>query len=226
MSIAIVAIAGATALANPVAVYDPGLGTLPTSQGWLYPGSLNPPMTVAGGILSYGPTTTSGTAYWEVEPTPGTVDFTQETWSIEAEIRLTGAQFGNFSGFRRGGFSLHLVDDAGRWIIAEFGDSKISLRNDNTGLSDPVATMDLTGAFHGMMLTAGPDGARLLVDGVQALTLGLGSGSGAPAQAFWGESTILARADLTEIKGVTVIPAPGLGAGAMAAVMLLARRRR
>lgn len=206
-------------------VFDASLGTLPTAQGWSFDGSYNAPMAVSGGQLTMGPTTVNGTTFWNhdlVEP----LDFTTQTAHIEATVRLTGAGFGNISGFRRGGFSLYIQDSDGSWIIADIGDGRISLRNDNNGTSDPAMAFDMTDAFHTLRLEAGPSGARLLVDGSQMLTLALGGGAGGSAGGWWGEGTILAAASQIEVRRAEIVPAPGamalLGLGGLVAT----RRRR
>lgn len=208
-----------------VLTYDPALGTLPQAQGWTFSGTFNAPMSVSGGTLTYGPTTVNGTTTWEHLPTD-TINFATQTISLEARIKLTGADFGNFSGFRRGGFSLYLEDDFGRWIIADLGDNRISLGNDNNRTSDPVAVFDLTSTFRTVRLEAGPAGARLFVDGVQQLSLAFGTGVTGGAQASWGEGTILANATETQVRNVTFIPAPGAAAMLSLTAFAACRRRR
>lgn len=224
---AAVAACGVAGLAHAsLLVYNPALGTLPQAQGWSFLGSYNAPTTVAGGQLTYGPTTFGGTTYWGHNPTD-LVDFSSQTVFIEADIRLTGAGFGNVSGFRRGGFSLYLEDDFGRWIIAELGDNHISLGNDNNRTSDPVAVFDLTTDFHVVRLEAGPTGARLLVDGVQQLTLNLGSGGNSgTGTGSWGDTTVLSSANQTEVRRAVYIPAPGAVALGLATGLIGLRRRR
>jgi len=163
--------------------FDASLGTLPTVQGWDFLGDFNAPASAAAGTLTYGPTSVSGTTYWGHSPVAA-VDFATQTVFIEATIRLKGCGFGNISGFRRGGFSLYLQDDAGRYIIADLGDNALSLGNDNNRTSDPFLAFDLTQTFHTVRLEAGPAGARLLVDGVEKLTLSLGTGAGGTAQGW------------------------------------------
>jgi len=196
------------ALGATIASYDASLGTFPTSQGWTQAGTIAPPSSVSGDVLSYGPTTTNGTYYWLVNRSSGTEDFATGTWSITVDLRLTGATFGNVSGFRRGGFVVFLADDAGRWIVADLGDSFVSLRNDDVGTSDPQASFNLTGAFHLVTLEAGPTGGRLLVDNVEQLTLPLGTGQSTPTLAYFGEVSILASAELTEIRSVVLTGPP------------------
>lgn len=205
--------------------YDPSLGTMPQAQGWTFVGSYNAPATVTGGQLTYGPTTVGGTTYWAHDPvTP--ISFATQTVFIEATIRLTGADFGNFSGFRRAGFTLYLRDDAGRWIVADMGDNRISIGNDDNRTSDPAMVFDLTSDFHTARLEAGPAGGRLLVDGNQMLTLALGSGVSGGATGRWGEGTTLANANLTEVRGATYIPAPAAACVAFFAACAAGRRRR
>ncbi len=208
-----------------VLLYQPGLSTLPQAQGWDFAGSYSAPMSVPGGQLHYGPTTVGGTTFWSHNPVDS-IDFSTDTVFIEAELRLTGCDYGNFSGFRRGGFSLYLEDDFGRYIIADLGSNNISLGNDNTRLSDPSAAFDLHTAFHMVRLEAGPTGARLLVDGVQQLTLALGTGAGGGASGWWGDGTILANADLTEIRHAQFIPAPGSALLCVAGIAVVGTRRR
>src|SRR5262245_56280185 len=93
-----------TCSAVSVASYNPGLGTLPQAQGWTFAGNASPGLSVAGGILQYGPTTQAGTTYWNAAPPNGAVDFSTTTWSITVDVRLTNTTYGNVSGFRRGGF--------------------------------------------------------------------------------------------------------------------------
>jgi hypothetical protein len=206
-------------------VYDPTLGTLPQAQGWNFSGSYNAPSTVAGGQMTYGPTTVGGTTFWEHNPTD-TIDFSTDTVFIEAEIRLTGSDYGNFSGFRRAGFSLLISDDVGRWIIADLGDNRISLGNDNNRTSDPSAVFDLTTSFHLVRLEAGPTGGRLYVDGVEQLTLALGTGRTGGAEGWFGDGTTLANANQTEVRRAAYIPAPGAAALGLATGLVGLRRRR
>lgn len=186
-------------------VYRAVLQSLPQSQGWTFEGSTLAGATAASGILVYGPAGTSSTTYWDANVPAGAMDFTKMDWSLEADVRLTGATHGNVSGFRRGGFVLFLTDKAGRWIAADIGSSRLSLRNDNNGTTDPQATVDLSTSFRVVRVTAGPTGARISVDGVQLLTLPLGSGL-TPNRANFGDGSVLASATLTEIKRVELIP--------------------
>ena len=211
--------------AQATVVFDGNLGTLPSAQGWTFDGSYNAPMSVSGGQLTMGPTTVSGTTYWNhdlVEP----LDFATHTAYIEATVRLSGAGFGNVSGYRRGGFSLYIQDSAGMWMIADVGDGHISLGNDNNRTSDPVMAFDMTDAFHTLRLEAGPLGARLLVDGTQMLTLELGGGAAGSAGGWWGDGTILASASQIEVRHAELVPTPSavalMGLGGLVAT----RRRR
>lgn len=208
-----------------VLLYQPSLGTMPQAQGWTFNGSFNAPAIVSGGQLTYGPTTVGGTTFWGHEPVD-TIDFSTDTVFIEAEIRLTGSDFGNFSGFRRAGFSLLISDDVGRWIIADLGDNRISLGNDNNRTSDPSTVFDLTTSFHLVRLEAGPTGGRLLVDGVEQLTLALGTGRTGGAEGWFGDGTTLANANQTEIRHAQYIPAPGSALLTLAGVAIAAKRRR
>ncbi len=211
--------------AQATVVFDGNLGTLPSAQGWTFDGSYNAPMSVSGGQLTMGPTTVSGTTYWNhdlVEP----LNFATQTAYIEATVRLSGAGFGNVSGYRRGGFSLYIQDSAGMWMIADVGDGHISLGNDNNRTSDPVMAFDMTDAFHTLRLEAGPLGARLLVDGTQMLTLELGGGAAGSAGGWWGDGTILASASQIEVRHAELVPTPSavalMGLGGLVAT----RRRR
>lgn len=221
------AFVGATvsSTAHATLVFDGDLGTLPTAQGWTFLGSYNAPMSVSGGQLTMGPTTVNGTTHWShnlVEP----LDFGTQTAFIEATVRLSGAGFGNISGFRRGGFSLYIQDDAGQWTIADIGDGMISLRNDNNGTSDPVMAFNMTDAFHTLRLEAGPSGARLLVDGSEMLTLSLGGGAAGGASGWWGEGTILTSASQIEVRRAEIVPTPGAMALMSLGGLVATRRRR
>ena len=211
--------------AHATLVFDGNLGTLPTDQGWAFMGSYTAPMSVSGGQLTMGPTTVGGTTYWSddlVEP----VLFATETVYIEATVRLSGADFGNFSGYRRAGFTLFLIDDAGRWIVADVGDNRISIGNDDNRTSDPSMVFNMTSVFHTLRLEAGPTGGRLLVDGTPMLTLGLGSGQTPGATGRWGEITQLANANQIEVRHVEMVPAPGAMALMSLGGLVATRRRR
>jgi len=186
-------------------VYQASLSTLPPLQGWTFHGSAVANSSAASGTLTYGPTTSSGTTYWSADLSGGGMDFSLVTWSLTANVRLTNSTFGNVSGFRRGGFVLSLSDKAGRWIIADIGSGALGLRNDNNGTSDPQTNLNLGDGFHQVTLEAGPGGGRLLVDGNQIQTLPLAAGGGA-VDAGFGDESILASAQLTEIKWVTLVP--------------------
>jgi hypothetical protein len=209
-----------------ILTYDASLGTLPQAQGWTFQGNTTPASTISGGVFQYGPTSVNGTTYWEHNPVE-TVNFATHVSSIEAEIQLSGSDWGNISGFRRAGFALMLTDDAGRWVIAEIGDNRISLGNDNNRTSDPFAVVDFTQSFRSVRLEAGPAGGRLFVDGVLQLTLALGTGMSGGAQGWFGDGTILANADSTSIRSVTysAIPTPG-AAVALALLPIISRRKR
>lgn len=214
--------AAAVAHATPI-VYDPALGTLPQAQGWTFPGSTLAGAAVSGGVLSYGPTTTNGTTFWRADP--GSIDFSLQTWTISALVRLNGSTFGNPSGFRRGGFNLSLVDDVGRWIHSEFGDTMADIRNDNNGTTDPTFAVTLDDAFHLLTLEAGPGGGKLYIDGTLRLSLPLGGGAGAPGGSF-GESSVLASAVGTDIGRVVLTPTPGTLALASVGLLVACRRKR
>ncbi len=192
--------------ANCEWTYRAVLQSLPPAQGWTFDGTAASGASAASGVLTYGPANTGSTTYWDANVPAGAMDFSKFDWSLETEIRLTGATHGNVSGFRRGGFVLVLSDKAGRWIVADIGSSRLSLRNDNNGTSDPQATVDLASGFRVVRVTAGPTGARLFVDGAQLLSLPLGTGL-TPNRANFGDGSVLASATLTEIKRVDLIPA-------------------
>jgi len=179
---------------------------LPTAQKWTFEGSSLAGASASTGVLIYGPTTQGGTTYWDANVPAGAMDFTKFDWSVEAQVRLTGATHGNVSGYRRGGFVLALSDKAGRWVIADIGSTRLSIRNDNFGTSDPQTNVDLASGFKVVRLTAGPTGGRLFVDGVPLLTIPLGTGN-TPNRANFGEGSVLASATLTEIIRVDLIPA-------------------
>lgn len=216
--------AAAVAHATPI-VYDPTLGTLPQAQGWTFPGSTLAGAAVSGGILSYGPTTTGGTTYWTHTPASPAMDFTQDTWTLSALVRLEGSTFGNVSGFRRGGFNLSLRDDNGLWIHSEFGDTMADLRNDNNGTSDPTFAVTLDDAFHLLTLEAGPGGGKLYIDGTLRLTLALGTGATGEG-AYFGEASTLASAVRTDIARVVLTPTPGTLALASVGLLVACRRKR
>lgn len=205
-ALALAATCSSALAANCEWVYRAVLQSLPTAQNWTFDGSTLANASAASGVLTYGPAGTSSTTYWDADVPAGAMDFSKFDWSLEAEVRLTGATHGNVSGFRRGGFVLLLTDKAGRWIAADIGSARLSLRNDNNGTSDPQANVDLESGFRVVRLTAGPSGARLFVDGLQVLTLPLGTGV-SPNRANFGDGSVLASATLTEIKRVDLIPA-------------------
>lgn len=192
--------------ANCEWVYRASFQTLPTAQRWTFEGSSLAGSSASTGVLIYGPTTQGGTTYWDANVPAGAMDFTKFDWSVEAQVRLTGATHGNVSGYRRGGFVLALSDKAGRWVIADIGSTRLSIRNDNFGTSDPQTNVDLASGFKVVRLTAGPTGGRLFVDGVPLLTIPLGTGN-TPNRANFGEGSVLASATLTEIIRVDLIPA-------------------
>lgn len=220
----------ALALVAPLAsaeaiTYNPGLGTLPQAQGWDFNGTYNAPMGVSGGVLTYGATTVGGTTYWGFEPLDS-LNFSTTTATIEAELKLSGSDFGNYSGYRRAGFSMILADDFGRWIIADLGDNTIGIGNDDPRTGDPATSFNLTGDFHRVKLEAGPAGGKLYVDGVLKLSLALGGGRSGGANASWGEATVLANAAQTQIREVVYVPSPGSIALASIGCLVMGRRRR
>ncbi|MCE7975344.1 MAG: hypothetical protein DYG92_13635, partial [Leptolyngbya sp. PLA1] len=177
----------------------------------------------AVGLPGSVPQTTSGTTFWRVDP--AAIDFSLQTWTLSAVVQLSGSTFGNPSGFRRGGFNLSLVDDSGRWIHSEFGDTMADLRNDNNGTSDPTHAVTLDDGFHLLTLEAGPGGGKLYIDGTLRLTLALGTGAGSPGASF-GESSILASAVRTDIGRVVLTPTPGTLALASVGLLVACRRKR
>lgn len=214
----------ATSAGADVIAYQPSQGTLPSAQGWTYLGDGSEIGAVAGGVLTYGPTATAAVHTWDYEHA-STVDFSTQTWTMQARVRLTDTFLGNNSGFRRGGFVLSLEDDFGRGIIAELGDAGISLRNDNNGLSDPILAMDMATEFRTVTLEAGPLGARLLVDGVEQLTSAFGSLNSSQS-IYWGEGSILAYTGLTEVSSARIVPAPASTVLVALGTLTALRRRR
>ncbi|MBY0114080.1 MAG: hypothetical protein K2Y21_14780 [Phycisphaerales bacterium] len=204
--LALAATCSSALAANCEWVYRATLQSLPQAQGWTFEGNAAANASASSGVLTYGPAGTSSTTYWDANVPAGAMDFSKFDWSLEVELRLTGATHGNVSGFRRGGFVLFLTDKAGRWVTADIGSSRLSLRNSNNGTGDPQANVDLASGFRVVRLTAGPTGARIFLDGVQLLTLPLGTGL-SPNRANFGDGSVLASATLTEIKRVDLIPA-------------------
>jgi hypothetical protein len=195
----------ASLAANCNWVYQAVLQSLPTAQGWTFEGTTLSNATAATGVLVYGPAGTGARTAWDANVPAGAMDFTKMDWSLEAEVRLTGSTHGNVSGYRRGGFVLVLSDKAGRWIVADIGSSRMGIRNDDLGTSDPQFNFDTSNGFHVIRLIAGPAGGRLFVDGTLRLTLPLGSGL-TPNRVNFGDGSTLASATLTEIKRVELIP--------------------
>lgn len=186
-------------------VYQASFLTLPPAQGWSFQGSTQAGASAASGILKYGPTTTSGTTFWGISVPGGGMDFSKVTWTLSAKVRLTGATFGNVSGYRRGGFVLYLGDKAGRWISCDVGSAGGGIRNDDFGTSDPSFSSDFSTGLRTITLKAGPSGGQLFVDGNPVASLAFGAGGNANA-AYFGEASILASAQLTEIEWVTLVP--------------------
>lgn len=186
-------------------VYQPSFLTLPPLQGWSFGGNTNANASAASGTLVYGPGTFSNTTFWQADLPGGGMDFSKVTWSLTANVRLTNSSFGNVSGYQRGGFVLHLGDNTGRWITTDVGSAILNIRNDGFGTGSALASVNSQSAFRRITLEAGPSGGRVLVDGVEVLAAPLGSG-GNVNSAYFGEASILASADLTEIRWVTLIP--------------------
>lgn len=187
-------------------VYQASLRTLPPAQSWPFAGSAQANATASSGTLVYGPASFSGTTFWQTSVPGRGMDFSKITWSMTANVRLTGTSYGNVSGYQRGGFVLILADNAGRSIVADFGSNGAGLRNDNFGTSDPQLAVNLSdGQFHQLTLEAGPGGGRMLIDGVPVLSLALSVDSNVNIATF-GDGSILASSELTEIKWVTLVP--------------------
>ncbi len=206
--------------------YDAALGSLPTDQGFAYTGTIAQPIDTNGVTLMHGPTSSADVSAWQKQFPAGTINFSNSTWSATLNLRLTGSDFGTYSGARRAGYHVFLSDDAGRWIIAELGTNSIGLRNDSVGLNDPAMTIPLNVDFRTVTLEAGPGGARLLVDGQQQLTLAMGTGQTTRNHFLWGDGTIATHVDMAEVHDVTLVPAPGAAAALIGFAGLAMRRRR
>lgn len=218
-----------TGLAAPglcgVTSYDPALGTLPESQGWDYlgDGPSAPGAVVAGGQLSYGPSSTPARTFWATGTTPA--DFTTETWVFEFDLRLTNASYEANGQYSRGGFSIYMRDSLGNYISADVGSSALGLRNVDWTNGQNVAT-DLSGTFRTLRLEAGPGGAAVYINNSLISSLALGTGGSNSSFFYWGEASILASAELTEVRGVNLVPAPGAAALLGLGGLITMRRRR
>ncbi len=206
--------------------YDASQGSLPTDQGFTYTGSMAGPLDTSGITLAHGPTTASDISAWEKQFPSGTMNFATSTWSATMNVRLTGSDFGTYSGTRRAGYHIFISDDAGRWIIAELGSSTIGLRNDAIGTGDPSVSAAMNAAFRTVTVEAGPTGAKLFLDGTLQATLPLGTGQTVRNHMLWGDGSNTTRVTLAEVREVTLVPAPGVGGLAAGTLALALRRRR
>lgn len=206
--------------------YDATLGSLPTDQGFAYTGSIASPQDTNGLTLAHGPTTAADISAWQKQFPAGTMNFATSTWSATMNVRLTGSDFGTFSGTRRAGYHIFLSDDAGRWVIAELGSTTIGLRNDAIGTGDPSVPAVMSSTFRTVTVEAGPSGAKLFLDGVLQSTLPLGTGQTVRNNILWGDGSNTTHVTLAEVRDLTLIPAPGVGGLAAGSIALALRRRR
>jgi len=167
----------ASALAQ-FGVYDPGLGTLPSDQGWnLTQIGVNPAPTVAQGILHQGPTSFAGYQFWS--RTGLVSDFTStDGFVLQLELQVNNSTYEAQSNTWRSGYEVAVSDSSRYSFGLGITETGIRLSNDRDDLNDNSTAfipMNTTAGFHSYRIAANPFGLSLSVDNVLISTLPLGT---------------------------------------------------
>jgi hypothetical protein len=167
------------ASADPWAVYNPGLGTIPDSQGWTRIANGDPPEpSVSGGVLLQGPTGVGNRQYWRAK-SPSDIDFTTG-FTAEFDLKVISSSsttVGNATKYRAG-WEAEFADSYGRCLEIAIGSDTIILNNDGNytiGPNSVTVPFDSTSGFHHYQLVSNGGLACLFVDGYPTLSIDIGA---------------------------------------------------
>ncbi len=186
-----------SAIAQPVLYldFDAASGTLPSDQCWGFSGSTSPAPTISNGELLMGPTSASQSQLFGHTLL---FDFMRDHVVCEWDLRVVSSDYGtNVCGNgQRAGWYAVISDGAGRLVYCGIGSNHVFLTNNGpafVGVNAPVTTGDFTDAFHAFRLEVNSTGSVLFIDGVQRLTMPMGStGVIAEGQASFGDASVCA----------------------------------
>lgn len=155
--IAIFGLPSLTASAQNIYNYDPGLGTLPEAQGFIYSQSGSfPEPTVANGVMRQYASDGGGIQqYWQAQGQQ--LNFATGAYVIEAVVRVLAARDANPGMF---GFQLEAIDSVGRIVT-------LSVSTNAVGLGGTSISLQSTGEFHTNRVEIANGQATLFIDGIQ-----------------------------------------------------------
>ena len=205
--------------------YDPAVGTLPTAQGWTLTELNSPPApSVIAQALHQGLVQVGDAQYYSQALV---TDFTTNSVFADLELQVISSSFGFPSNLPRTGYYLIVRDVANRNFLLGIASDRVILQNDSSSPSLNQFLMDTTAQFHNYHLAVDNTGAVLSVDGIQRITLALGSSdSGSSSSVLFGAITN-AESSETRLKGVTVgtVPEPSSTILLLSGALFCLRRR-
>jgi hypothetical protein len=175
---ALAALTLAAALAAPataLTLYDPGLGTLPSAQGWATggtPGFAPGQQSVTGGLLRFDSTDASVAAFGNGRPSPQPL-LTDSGFRLTWQLQLTSE---THTSDNRGGFSLLVQGqeqtkslELGFWENRVWALDYVPGGADSGYVQGAGVAFDTAGALRNYALTVSNDQFSLTADGVPLL---------------------------------------------------------
>jgi hypothetical protein len=230
-------------------VYDPGLGTLPSAQGFAHVNipSPGPALVVEDNRLKQDtrghrqqPSNRAGYQWFRGSMSPADLAGGMVlTWDLEVISSSYDPDFVGLGGVdsRSAGYGVAAIDDLGRSIILGISASGVFLHNDFALLEStgsPYVAFDTTSALHHYELTISALGAALKINDVPIVSLPLGPTGGVPpGNAFVGfgdafdDRAAVPSESVTELAHFTytIIPEPASFAALAGLITVLFCRR-
>ena len=209
-------------------IYNPSLGTLPSSQGWTHFVDDPPPgdglsesnYTLAGGSLMQGDTGGPNVDNFNLQSYESVglaYDFATAQVTVFADLQIITSTLthpnppGPVSN-RRAGWSIQVTDGAGRLVLLFVGESALFLLGKNEESTGPIP-FDTTDAVHEYELLINSSGANLFVDNIQQASLAFNQfrldGQAFANRMSIGDLTVNERSS-SKLNGfrITVVPIP------------------
>lgn len=228
------------ATAQTTYAYNPGLGTLPSAQGFSYSDeSVTTPASVSGGVLHQGPNTPASHEFW----TTATDTFSYDQgFELTLNLKVLSSGYSLAPHVTRGqsaGYGATVVDSQSRVFEIGIAANGFYVSNDaDGGVSGgiPFTSFDTTDGFHEYKLVVNGGTGRLFVDSIErgSLAVGADSGFGYGNLAAFGDMSKydasqieLAGFSLTIQNEASAVPEPGALALFLPVLgLLLVQRRR
>lgn len=162
--------------------YNPGLGTLPQAQGFVYADeNVTTPASVSGGVLHQGPNIPASHEYWARQPASFSYD---QGFELTLNLKVLSSGYSNSAagaGQQTAGYEVVVLDSQSRPFklgIAADGFFVSNHIDAPVGAGIPFTSFDATSGFHEYKFVVSGGTGRLFVDSVDRGSLAVGADSG------------------------------------------------